>query len=304
MAVLSGDMIERLVKAKVLEIVPFYSDGIMPATYDARLWKTILVTPSRRGEEGRPVHLDEEEGKRYMIKPGEFVAALTEEIVGLPADICGRFGLRSTVTRKGLVAFGGVQIDPGFVGRLSISLFNVGPEDIELKLGEPMFTVEFHRLEEATKHPYGSDPEKHIYQNQTDFPPDQRDFIVHAQTTSLSEIGTIRKDMEQLDKRVNILEILRGGNIVSFFTRKVSQMPEVKRVLISQEEGAIDVFTIFDSPDVNVEYGIYKIEQEALLSFKEDELDFHAINLADYEQEAWPSIVPSGAKEVFGREEP
>lgn len=298
MAVLSSELIHKLVDAKVLGIEPFYKDGIQPASYDLKLGKTILVTPIKRGERGRPVDLDKEEGKKYMIRPGEFVGALTEEKLSLPDDICGRFGVKSSLARKGLIAFGGIQIDPGFVGRIAISLFNVGPEDIELKLGEPIFTVEFHRLEEPTKNPYDGD-----YQNQLTFPDEQSDFILKAHTTSLAEIPSIRTDVEQLDRRVNILEILRGGDIVNFFTAKVSQMTEVKRVLISQEQGAIDVFTIFNSPDVNVEYAIYDIEQEALLSFDEAELDFHAINLADYEQEAWPSLIPSGAKEVLRRYE-
>lgn len=101
------------------------------------------------------------------------------------------------------------------------------------------------------------------------------------------------------------LEVISGvRDVVHFFTNKVSRMPEVKRVFISQEQGAIDVFTIFNSADVNVEYAIYDIEQEALLSFQEAELDFHAINLADYGQEAWPSLIPADAKEVFRRDDP
>lgn len=302
MAVLSGELIEKAIKAKRLKIKPFYKDGIQPASYDLRLGKTILVTPVKRGEKGRPVDLDKEEGKKYMIRPGEFVGVLTEEKLSLPNDICGRFGVKSTLTRKGLIAFGGIQIDPGFVGRIAISLFNVGPEDIELKLREPIFTVEFHRLEEATKNPYGSDPQ-HKYQDQKNFPPDQREFILNAQTTSLAEIPSIRTDVAHLDRRVNILEILRGGDIINFFNAKVSEMTEVKHVFISEEQGAIDVFTIFSSPDVNVEYAIYDIEQEALLSFEEANLDFHAINLADYAQEDWPSLIPSGAKEVLRRYE-
>lgn len=300
MAVLSRELIDKLVAEKVLEIDPFYKakPGTQPASYDLRLGKTILVTPVKRGEEGRAVDLDKEEGKKYMIRPGEFVAALTEEKLSLPNDICARFGVKSSLARKGLIAFGGIQIDPGWTGRLAISLFNVGPEDIELKLWEPIFTVEFHRLEEPTKNPYDGD-----YQNQLTFPDDQSDFILQAHTTSLAEIPVIRTDVEQLGRRVNILEILRGGTVIDFFTAKLSQMPEVKRVLISQEQGAIDIFTIFDSTDVNVAYSIYDVEQEALLSFEDAELDFHTINLDDYDQEVWPSLIPSGAKEVFKREE-
>jgi deoxycytidine triphosphate deaminase len=268
-----------------------------------RLGKTILLTPIRRGEDGRSVDLEIEEGNRYMISPGEFVAALTEEILTLPTDICGRFGLKSSVTRKGLVCFGGIQIDPGFNGCLSISLFNVGPEDIELKLGETIFTVEFNRLEKATKKPYGSDPLKHQYQNQRDFPADQRDFILGAHTTSLAEIPLIWTDVEELGRRINLLEIIRGGDVVSFFTAKVAQMPEVRQVLISQEHGAIDVFTIINSDEAQREYEIYHLEQETLLSFTEAELDFHTINLIEYDKNSWSSLIPVGAKEVFRRED-
>lgn len=288
MAVLSRDSIDKLVDAKVLKIDPFYKaePGTQPASYDLRLGRTILIR-------GRRVDLDQE---KFSIRPGQFVAALTEEKLTLPADICGRFGVKSSFARKGLIAFGGIQIDPGFNGRVVVSLFNVGPENIELKPGEPMFTVEFHKLEEAVKHLYAGE-----YQDQEDFPDDQSEFIIKAQTTCLEEFPSLKGEVKGL--HLNILEILGERNVIRYFADKVRQIPEVKRVLINQVEGAIDVFTIFNSTDVNVAYGIYNIEQEALLSFEEAELDFHTINLADYEQEAWPSLIPSHTKEVFRRDE-
>lgn len=282
MAVLSRELIDKLVEAKVLKIDPFYKaePGTQPASYDLRLGNKILIR-------GRPVDLAQE---KFMIRPGQFVAALTEEVLTLPADICGRFGVKSSFARKGLIAFGGIQIDPGFNGRVVVSFFNVGPEPIELKTGEPMFTLEFHRLEEPTKYPYAGE-----YQNQEDFPDDQSEFIIKAQTTCLEKFPEVEEGVRQL-------EAWRAGNVVDFFTHKVSRIPEVKRVLVSQEQGAIDVFTIFNSNDISVAYRIYDIEQEALLAFPKSEIDFHTTNLADYEPKEWSYIIPTDLKEVFSPE--
>ena len=284
MAVLSREQIDKLVEAEVLKIEPFYKaePGTQPASYDLRLGNKILIR-------GRPVDLAQE---KFMIHPGQFVAALTEEVLTLPNDICGRFGVKSSFARKGLIAFGGIQIDPGFNGRVAVSLFNVGPEEIELKPGEPMFTVEFNRLEEPAKYLYAGD-----YQDQYKFPSDQEEFILKAQTTCLEEFPSVKEEVKQ--SHLNILEILGERNVVRFFADKVSRMPEVKRVLVSQEQGAIDVFTIFNSTDINVRYRIYDMQQEALLTFEEAEVDFHTTNLADFDQEAWPYLIPSDAKQVF-----
>lgn len=203
MAVLSGDLIRKLVQAKVLRIEPFRADALQPASYDLRLAKRVLVSPIG-GERGRAVDLDKEKDRKISIRPGQFVATLTDEELGLPADICGRFGIKSVLARKGLVAFGGIQVDPGFIGRLAISLFNVGPESIDLEMGAPIFTIEFTKLEEPTKSPYSGE-----YQYQSDFPADQYNFVLGARTISLAEIPNLKEEIKRVNDRVAGLEVLR-----------------------------------------------------------------------------------------------
>ena len=72
--------------------------------------------------------------------------------------------------------------------------FNVGPEPVTLTLHEPLYSVEFARLEEDAEFPY-SGP----YQDQDDFPADQYNYILSARTTSLAEIPTFRKDIRRLN---------------------------------------------------------------------------------------------------------
>lgn len=203
MATLSGDALQRLVKTGQLLIEPFHEDAIQPASYDLRLGKRALISP-KGDESGRAVDLDKEKDQTLTILPGQYVAILTEEKLRLPNDIAARFGLKSSLARKGLMAFGGIQVDPGFEGRLAISLFNVGPENIKIKLGTPTFTIEFDKLEEPATKPYSGE-----YQYQDDFPAEQYNFILGAHTVSLAEIPDLREQVRELSKRLAVVDVLR-----------------------------------------------------------------------------------------------
>jgi len=80
-------------------------------------------------------------------------------------------------------------------------LLNVGPEPITLTLHEPIFSVEFTRLEEEAEAGY-SGP----YQDQDDFPAEQYNYILSARTTSLAEIPTFRRDIRRLNALIEELQ--------------------------------------------------------------------------------------------------
>lgn len=200
MAVLSDGSIRKLVEARVLRIEPFYEDGVQPATYDMRLYWKVLVSPTRF-ERGRFVDLRQEPNQAFYIEPGRFVGVLSEEILTFPATVAARFGLRSEFTRHGLIAFGGIQIDPGFHGRLALSLFHAGPEPIALELGRQFFTIEFQLLDAPALEPY-----KGAFQNQEEFPEVQSHFILNAHTISMSEIASLPGELASLERRIVIHE--------------------------------------------------------------------------------------------------
>lgn len=205
MAVLSDTSIIKLHESGVEFITPFRYDSLQPATYDMHLYWKILVSPTRY-EKGHAVNLREEANNSYAIDTGRLVGILTEEVFDMPLNLSARFGLRSEFTRQGLVAFGGIQIDPGFKGRLAMSLFHTGPEPINLVSGQSLFTVEFHRLEEPASTGYGSK-----YQDQYDFHPEQEKFIIEANTSSLSEIGSLPRGMQELSLRLARHETTHRG---------------------------------------------------------------------------------------------
>lgn len=193
MGVLSGRQIKEMVKTGVLKIDSFDDALISPASLDLRIGNKILASPTSPEKLGMAVDLTKNK-PQYEILSGQMVGVISLEKLYLPLDICGRFGIRSSLARKGINAFGGVQLDPGFRGKLSLNLLNVGPEPITIKLGEPLFSVEFSRLEEPADAGYSG-----MYQDQDDFPADQTNFILQAHTTSLAEIPTFRAEIRKLN---------------------------------------------------------------------------------------------------------
>lgn len=205
---LSDAKIEELAKEKKL-ITPFYKDALQSASHDLRLSNKILVGPIPiEGKKGVTIDLRKVKNRTYKIKPGQFVSAMSEETLTLPKDICGKFGVRSKYTRKGLMVFGGPQLDPGWRGKLIVSLFNVGPEPLPLKLGERFFTVEFHRLEGVSEGYRGP------YQDQFDFPGKDRNFIVRAGTSGIVEAAPIQKNMKILEKQIDSLGRIKISSLV------------------------------------------------------------------------------------------
>jgi len=200
MAVLSGGQIARFVEAGKLRIEPFSIDQIQPATYDLRLGKKILSSPLGPEKRGRIVVLNEEKPS-FQIQPGQMVGILSRERLEFPLDLCGRFGIRSSFARFGINAFGGLQLDPGFRGVLTMNLLNVGPEPVGVTFNDLIFSIEFQRLDEAAEVGYSG-----AYQDQDDFPPDQYEYILTAHTTSLAEIPTLRMEISRLSGVIEELE--------------------------------------------------------------------------------------------------
>jgi len=197
MGILSDRQIKKIIESGKLTIDPYKPEQVQPASYDLRLATKILASPVSPEKLGRVVVLTKEK-PTYNILSGQMVGVLSDEKLDIPLELCARFGIRSYFTRLGINAFGGLQIDPGFRGRLTMNLLNVGPEPVPLRLNDILFSVEFERLDEPAETPY-SGP----YQDQEDFPEDQYNFIIQAHTTSLAEIPTLRMEVSRLS---NLLE--------------------------------------------------------------------------------------------------
>ncbi|MBL0125343.1 MAG: hypothetical protein IPP88_22600 [Betaproteobacteria bacterium] len=134
MAVLADAEIQRLAEANNL-IFPFEKELLQGASYDMRLGAQYVKA-------GRTKHMQSEEPS-IEVAPGEFVLISTFEKLDLPLDLIGHNGLMSPWAKRGLVCLFSPQIDPGFKGILVVPVFNAGDSSLNLRLGEPIFTIEF-----------------------------------------------------------------------------------------------------------------------------------------------------------------
>ena len=200
MSVISGRQIKQFIKQGKLRIEPFDDKQLQPASYDLKIGTKILASPTGPEKLGRVIVLSKDKPS-FSIEPGQMVGVISHERLNLSLEICGRFGIRSCFARMGINAFGGLQLDPGFNGRLIMNLLNVGPESVTLKLNDILFTVEFELLDEEAESPYNGP-----YQEQDDFPEDQYNYIMSAHTTSLAEIPTLRTEVARLSNVIEELE--------------------------------------------------------------------------------------------------
>lgn len=107
-------------------IVPFNRDQLNPASYDVRLGREIMIeSVGKRSFVRSPIDRCTVE-EPYLLRPGQFVLASTEEILNMPEGVAGRFALKSSRGREGYSHALSAYIDPGFHGsRLTLELHNI-----------------------------------------------------------------------------------------------------------------------------------------------------------------------------------
>src|SRR4051794_15103381 len=118
-----------------------------------------------------------EDGRPFILHPGEFVLGQTLERVALPDDMVARLEGKSSLGRLGLLIHSTAgYVDPGWDGFLTLELSNVANLPITLYPGMKIGQISFFRLTSPAETPYGSAGNK--YQGQRGPTPSRyyRDF--------------------------------------------------------------------------------------------------------------------------------
>jgi dCTP deaminase len=146
-------LVDRLITERVqsgdLTIVNFDPACVQPASYDLRIGAHVHA-PSQP-EKAFDLASN---GGAYRLPPYGVAVVETFEDLRLPVDMIGRIGLKSSYARTGIFASVGPQIDPGFDGKLFVSLFNLTAAARVLRYLDSFMTIEFHTLEEKPSHSY------------------------------------------------------------------------------------------------------------------------------------------------------
>lgn len=134
--VLLSDEILRYVKWFKL-IDPFDEKELKPASYKLRVGDEYSV--------GGVITKISSDIDTIKIPPFEIAIIKTKEKINLPRFLIARWNIRVTQAYRGLLWVGGPQVDPGYFGHLFCPIYNLSNEDVIIKQGEAIATIDFIR---------------------------------------------------------------------------------------------------------------------------------------------------------------
>ena len=101
----------------------------------------------------RPMIVDP--GEAFILQPRDFVLAITEETLELDVDVLGRLEGRSSLGRIGIIVHGTAGLfDPGWSGKATLELSNLGRMPVALYPGMRICSFTFEQLSSPVSVPY------------------------------------------------------------------------------------------------------------------------------------------------------
>jgi dCTP deaminase len=98
-------------------------------------------------------------GEPFILQPREFALAITLEHLELADDILGRLEGRSSLGRIGIIVHGTAGLfDPGWSGRATLELSNLGIMPVALYPGMRICSMTFEQLSTPSSMPYRKKP--------------------------------------------------------------------------------------------------------------------------------------------------
>jgi len=138
--ILTKDKIVALIKSKKVQITPFDSSSIGPASIDLTLDNKIRVFKKDNHVLEVKEDLDYKKvtelidiSDGYILNPGELVLGITVEKITLPNNVAAWINSRSRFARVGLMShITAPFISPGVSNRQVLEIYNAGKEKLKL----------------------------------------------------------------------------------------------------------------------------------------------------------------------------
>lgn len=178
MAILSDKTIKEYLEEGKIVIDPLKDEQqIQPSSVDMRLSDEFKVFKVIRKPYIDPKDEDDiaeymesstvPEGEAFIIHPNEFALATTQEYVKVPDDLVARVEGRSSMGRLGVtmhVTAG--YVDPGFEGRITLEISNIGAMPVALYPGQRVCQLVFETMTTPAELPYGHPKRNSKYMKQ------------------------------------------------------------------------------------------------------------------------------------------
>jgi dCTP deaminase len=140
--------IRRLAEDGELITNGFFAASVKQACYELRASNVVYETTEPRENKRLEVGAG-----GYVLRPQSSATLIVEERIALPNDVLARI-----LTKGQLFSIGILPVctyaDPGFVGRLGITLSNASYRPVVIRPGQPIAKIEFSRLSQAVEQPY------------------------------------------------------------------------------------------------------------------------------------------------------
>ena len=206
MSVLGRNEIKEKADNGHIIIEPFDEAKIEPASYDCQIGDVLAAGIGRHKWE---------EDEEFILQSNSWASVSSQESFKLPNDVCASYGIGSSLARRGVIAFGGPQIDPGYEGKIFVSLYNPTLEPIVLKSNQVIMSVIFYELASEVEQGY-SGP----YQGQQDFPSRDVEFMMRMRSKNLADVID---NVETLDGSVK--------NLAENLKTLTSDVHEIRRIV-------------------------------------------------------------------------
>lgn len=178
MAILSDKTIKEYLEEGKIVIDPLKDEQqIQPSSVDMKLGDEFKVFKVIRkpyidpkDEEDIAEYMESStvpEGEAFIIHPNEFALATTQEYVKVPDDLVARVEGRSSMGRLGVtmhVTAG--YVDPGFEGRITLEISNIGAMPVALYPGQRVCQLVFETMTTPAELPYGHPKRNSKYMKQ------------------------------------------------------------------------------------------------------------------------------------------
>ena len=155
--ILSDKTIFKMLEEGSLVVDPITEEQVQPASVDIRLGDSFSIVDDTADNiitMGSEIQYKTIKADRYLLLPGQFVLATTQEYFELPDDLTAFVEGRSSLGRMGLFIQNAGWVDPGFKGEITLELYNVNRCAIELQAGRRVGQLVFAKLDEHALNPY------------------------------------------------------------------------------------------------------------------------------------------------------
>jgi dCTP deaminase len=186
----------------------FAPENLRQACYELRASEVFWETWSSL--EDKRVQVDPAVG--YLLKPNRFVVVIVQERIVLPPNVLARVLAKGQLVSLGILPVN-TYADPGFEGRLGITLFNGSRRYLVIRPGQAVAKIEFTVLNRSVAHPYSG---QHGYETEIWPIPTQ----YYADVENFRKLGLIGNEMAELNDRFGP-EIAKIARKLELYERRV-----------------------------------------------------------------------------------